>query len=130
MKILSLMAPVKFGGGERLLLDQTKVFRERGFEYIIVCLNKSSEFEKFLNEENVKYFNLTNIEFKQTPTRKEYLLLFFKLLPRLFELRKLIQKEKPDVLVSNGFPSVFLVPLSVLFLKTKPKIFYVHHFQK
>jgi glycosyltransferase involved in cell wall biosynthesis len=45
-------------------------------------------------------------------------------------LRKLIQKEKPNILLSNGFPAVFLVPLSVLFLKTKPKIFYVHHFQK
>jgi glycosyltransferase involved in cell wall biosynthesis len=45
-------------------------------------------------------------------------------------LRKLIQKEKPDVLLSNGFPALLLVPISVLFLKTKPKIFYVHHFQK
>jgi glycosyltransferase involved in cell wall biosynthesis len=130
MRILSLISPVKFGGGERLLLDQAKVFRDKGIEYVIVCLNRSSEFEKFLNQENVKYFNLTDIEFKQTPTRKEYLFLFFKLLPRLFKLRKLIQKEKPDVLVSNGFPAVFLVPLSVLFLKAKHKIFYVHHFQK
>jgi len=130
MKILSILSPVKFGGGERLLLDQVKVFREKGIEYEIICLNRSSEFEKFLNQENVKYFNLSDIEFKQTPTRKEYLFLFFKLFPRLFKLRKLIQKERPDVLVSNGFPSVFLVPLSVLFLKTKPKIFYVHHSQK
>jgi glycosyltransferase involved in cell wall biosynthesis len=130
MRILSLISPVKFGGGERLLLDQAKVFRGKGIEYEIVCLNKSSEFEKFLNEENVKYFNLTNIEFKQTPTRKEYLLLFFKLLSQVSKLKKLIQKEKPDILLSNGFPAVFLVPLSVLFLKTKPKIFYVHHFQK
>jgi glycosyltransferase involved in cell wall biosynthesis len=130
MKILSILSPVKFGGGERLLLDQAKVFRDKGIEYVIVCLNKSSEFEKFLNQENVKYFNLTDIEFKQTPTRKEYLFLFFKLLPKIFKLRKLIQKEKPNILLSNGFPAVFLVPLSVLFLKAKPKIFYVHHFQK
>jgi glycosyltransferase involved in cell wall biosynthesis len=130
MKILSLVAPVKFGGGERLLLDQAKVFRGKGIEYVIVCLNRSPEFEKFLNEEGVKYLNLTNIEFKQTPTRKEYLFLFFKLLPKIFKLRKLIQKEKPNILLSNGFPAVFLVPLSVLFLKIKPKIFYVHHFQK
>jgi len=130
MKILSILSPVKFGGGERLLLDQTKVFKEKGIEYVIVCLNRSSEFEKFLREENVKYFNLTNIEFKQTPTRKEYLFLFFKLLSQVFRLKKLIQKEEPDVLLSNGFPAVFLVPLSVLFSKTKPKIFYIHHSQK
>jgi hypothetical protein len=49
MKILSILSPVKFGGGERLLLDQAKVFRDKGIEYVIVCLNKSSEFEKFLN---------------------------------------------------------------------------------
>jgi glycosyltransferase involved in cell wall biosynthesis len=130
MKILSILSPVKFGGGERLLSDQAKVFRDKGIEYVIVCLNRSSEFEKILNQENVKYFNLTDIEFKQTPTRKEYLFLFFKLLPEIFKLRKLIQKEKPNILLSNGFPAVFLVPLSVLFLKAKPKIFYVHHFQK
>jgi glycosyltransferase involved in cell wall biosynthesis len=130
MKILSILSPVKFGGGERLLLDQTKVFRDKGIEYVIVCLNRSSEFEKFLNQENVKYFNLTDIGSKQTPTRREYLFLFFKLLPKTFKLRKLIQKEKPDILLSNGFPAVFLVPLSVLFLKAKPKIFYVRHSQK
>jgi glycosyltransferase involved in cell wall biosynthesis len=130
MKILSILSPVKFGGGERLLLDKAKVFRDKGIEYVIVCLNRSPEFEKFLNEEGVNYFNLTNIEFKQTPSRKEYLFLFFKLLPKIFKLRKLIQKEKPNILLSNGFPAVFLVPLSVLFLKAKPKIFYVHHFQK
>jgi len=130
MKILSIITPIKFGGGERLLLDQAKIFREKGIEYIIVCLNKSSEFEKFLSQENVKYFNLTDIEFKQTPTRKEHLFLFFKLIFKIFKLRKLIQKEKPEVLLSNGFPALLLVPISVLFLKTKPKIFYVHHSQK
>lgn len=130
MKILSILSPVKFGGGERLLLDKGKVFLEKGIEYVIVCLNRSSEFEKFLNQENIKYFNLTDIEFKQTPTRKEYLFLFFKLLPKIFKLRKLIQKEKQNILLSNGFPAMFLVPLSVLFLKVKPKIFYTHHFQK
>jgi len=130
MKILSILSPVKFGGGERLLLDQAKAFRDKGVEYVIVCLNRSSEFEKFLNQENIKYFNLTDIEFKQTPTRKEYLFLFYKLLPKIFKLRKLIQKENPNILLSNGFPAVFLVPLSVLFLKAKPKIFYVHHSQK
>jgi len=130
MKILSILSPVKFGGGERLLLDQAKVFKDKGIEYVIVCLNRSSEFEKFLNQENIKYFNLTDIEFKQTPTRREYLFLFFKLLPKIFKLRKLIRKEKPNILLSNGFPAVFLVPLSVLFLKAKPKIFYVHHSQK
>jgi hypothetical protein len=35
MRILSLISPVKFGGGERLLLDQGKVFREKGIEYVI-----------------------------------------------------------------------------------------------
>jgi hypothetical protein len=29
MKILSILSPVKFGGGERLLLDQAKVFKEK-----------------------------------------------------------------------------------------------------
>jgi glycosyltransferase involved in cell wall biosynthesis len=130
MKILSILSPVKFGGGERLLLDQAKVFREKEIEYVIVCLNRSSEFEKFLREEKVKHFNLTDIEFKQTPTRKEYLILFFKLLAQVLKLRKLIQEEKPDVLISNGFPAVFLVPLSIFSLKAKPKIFYVHHSQK
>jgi glycosyltransferase involved in cell wall biosynthesis len=130
MKILSLMAPVKFGGGERLLLDQAKVFREKGIEYIVVCLNDSSEFENHLKKENIKYLKISNIKFKQTPTRKDYLFLLFKLIPKIFKLRNLITKEKPDILLSHGFPTILLVPLSILFLKIKPKIFYAHHFQK
>jgi glycosyltransferase involved in cell wall biosynthesis len=130
MKILSLMAPVKFGGGERLLLDQAKVFKEKGIEYIVVCLNDSLEFENYLKKENIKYLKISNIKFKQTPTRKDYLFLLFKLIPKIFKLRNLIAKEKPDILLSHGFPTILLVPLSILFLKIKPKIFYVHHFQK
>jgi glycosyltransferase involved in cell wall biosynthesis len=56
--------------------------------------------------------------------------LLFKLIPKIFKLRNLITKEKPDILLSHGFPTILLVPLSILFLKIKPKIFYVHHFQK
>ncbi|MGC9031742.1 MAG: glycosyltransferase family 4 protein, partial [Minisyncoccia bacterium] len=130
MKILSILTPVKFGGGERLLLDQAKVFREMDIDYTIVCLNRSKEFEKFLKEENLKFYNITNLEFKETPTKKEYLFLFFKLLPSVLKLRRLILKENPDAIFSNGFPSVFLVPLAFSFSNKKSKIFYIHHFLK
>ncbi|MEM2772745.1 MAG: glycosyltransferase family 4 protein [Candidatus Pacearchaeota archaeon] len=130
MKILSIISPVKFGGGERVLLDQGKVFKEKGIDYIIVCLNRSKEFENFLEKEKIKFYNLSNIVFKQTPTKKEYLFLFFKLLPSILKLRKIIKKENPDILISNGFPSVFLVILAILGLRLKSKIFYVHHFLK
>ena len=130
MKILSVISPVKFGGGERLLLDQTKIFKEKGIEQVIVCLNRSLEFENFLNQENIKYLNLTNLEFRQTPTKREYLFLFIKLLPSIFNLRKIILNEKPEIVVSHGFPAVFLIPLSLIFFKNKPKIFYVHHSEK
>lgn len=127
MKILSILSPVKFGGGERLVLDQAKIFSQNNIDYIVVCLNRSLEFEKFLNEEKIKFYNLSNIQFKQTPSKKEYLLLFFKLLPKIFKLRKFAQKENPDILLSNGFPSVFLLPLVVFNVKHYPKIFYTHH---
>ena len=123
MKVLTVISPVKFGGGERLLLDQTKIFKEKGLQQVIVCLNRSSELEKFLNQENISYLNLTNLEVKQTPTKREYLFLFIRLLPSIFNLRKIILKEKPEIIVSHGFPAVFLIPLSLIFLKNKPKFF-------
>lgn len=127
MKILSILAPVKFGGGERLLLDQVKFFRQENIDYIIVCLNRSKEFENLLEKEKIKFYNLTNIHFKQTPTKRDYLLLFFKLLLKIFHLRKIILVEKPEVLIANGFPVVFLVPLSILNFNLTFKIFYIHH---
>jgi glycosyltransferase involved in cell wall biosynthesis len=130
MKILSIISPVKFGGGERLLLDQAKVSREKGIDYVIVCLNKSEEFKKILEKEQVKFYNISQIEFKQTPTKKEYLILFFKLFPSILKLRKILKEENPDIVISNGFPSVFLVPLTIIGLKFKDKIFYIHHFIK
>jgi len=130
MKILSILAPVKFGGGERLILDQAKFFRKKNIEYIIVNLNKSEEFEQFLKKENLKYFNLTNLKFKQTPTKKEYLILFFKLLPYLFKLRRFIKKENPDIILVNGFPAVFLLPISFFYNFKNYKTIYIHHFFK
>jgi glycosyltransferase involved in cell wall biosynthesis len=130
MKILSIITPVKFGGGERLILDQAKFFKAKKIDYHIVNLNKSEEFKQFLDKENLKYFNLTNIKFKQTPTKKEYLILFFKLLPYLFKLRRFIKKENPDIILANGFPAVFLVTMSLSYNFKNYKTIYIHHFFK
>lgn len=128
MKIISVISPIKFGGGERLLLDKAKILKEKGIDYIILCLNRSKEFEEHLKREKLIFFNLTNIELKQTPTKKDYLFLFLRLLSKIFKLRKIIIKETPDILISNGFPAVFLVPLSLFNLpQPLPKLIYIHH---
>lgn len=127
MKILSILTPVKFGGGERLILDQAKIFKMNNFDCIVLCLVRSSEFEKFLEEEKIKYINLIKKEFKHTPTKKDYLILFFKLLPFVWKIRKIIIQEKPDFILVNGFPGVFLIPLSLIKVNLNYRIFYVHH---
>lgn len=85
MKILSILSPVKFGGGERLLLDQAKFFCQENIEYIIVCLNRSKEFEDLLKKEKIKFYNLTNIYFRQTPTKKEYFFYFLNYYQEFFD---------------------------------------------
>lgn len=127
MKILSIITPVEFGGGERLILDQAKIFQKRGIEYIVLNFVRSITFEKFLTEEKIKYFNLINKEFKQTPSKKDYLILFFRLLPFIWRIRMIIKKEKPDIILTHGFPALLLTPISLAGFHLKFNVFYVHH---
>jgi len=126
MKILSVLTP-SYGGIEKFVLEQARFFKEKGIDYVVLCLNRSEEFQYFLEEESLKHIVLSNIKFKQTATKKDHLILFFKLIPYLFKLRKIIKKEKPDIVLVNGFPAVFLLPLSIFYNFKTYKTIYIHH---
>ncbi|WP_448374707.1 glycosyltransferase family 4 protein [Fervidobacterium sp.] len=127
MKVVSILSPIKFGGGEKLLIEQGRWFRKIGVEYMIVNLTRSEEFERYLDKEDIKYVNVTDVVFKQTPTKKDYLTLLLRIMGTVPKIRKILLKEQPDVIVSNGFPAFVLVPASLAMCRSKPKLFYVHH---
>jgi len=126
MKIISVIAPLKFGGGERLMIDLSKYFKSKNIDFIIFNLTESNEFEFLLRKENLSFIDISKINLLSTISKKGYFLLFFKLLPFVFKIRKNILKENPEAILVNGFPSVFLVPISLVGIK-KPKLIYIHH---
>ncbi len=127
MKILSFMSPVKFGGGERLMLDLGDYFKSEHISFSIINFNRSSEFEEKLVAHNIPFANLSNINFKQTPRKSDYLVLLARLLRCIPKTAKTIISESPDYVLANGFPPMFLVAAALWCWNNKPKMIYVHH---
>ena len=130
MKILSFMNPVRFGGGERLMLDLGDYFRSQKVDFLVINLNRSLEFDEKLDGHAIRHVNIGNKGFKQTPRKSEYLMLMFRVLGRIPSIRKVVAAEHPDVVLANGFPSILLVALALSFMAKPPRMVYVHHFMK
>jgi len=126
MKIISIITPLKFGGGERLTIDLSRCFKSKNLDFVIYNLTKSNEFEYILKNEGLSFVNISTIQLSSTISKKGYLLIFFKLLPLIYKVRKNILKENADAILVNGFPAVFLVPIFLIGFK-KPKLIYIHH---
>lgn len=126
MKIISIITPLKFGGGERLMIDLSQYFKSKNLDFVIYNLTKSHEFEYILKNEGLPFVNMSEIQLSSTISKKGYLLIFFRLLPLIHKTRKNILKENADVILVNGFPAVFLVPIFLIGFK-KPKLIYIHH---
>ncbi len=130
MKILSFMNPVSFGGGERLMLDFGDYFTSQHIDFLVVNLNRSAPFEEKLAAHGLRSVNIGNVQFRQTPRKSEYVMLFFKLIGRIPAIRRTIAREAPDHVLANGFPTIVLVATALAFFGKKPKMIYVHHFMK
>ncbi len=132
MRILKVITPITYGGGENQIIMMAKVFREKGFSVKVLNTIKSEEFESILNSEGIEYMTLTNYSIGFSPTLREYKVLAIKLLPYIIldgNLRKLVRDF--DIVWSHGFPANWAVALmkKMRIIKNTPLI-YTHHSTK
>lgn len=123
IKILHVIAPVKFGGGESVLIDLLKM-QNQDIEMELLCLCKSIEFERVLNNNKIIYKRIGFTEIKPNSTP----FVFFHLLIKLIFSKAIHPLDKKyDIIHCHGFPAVFIGFVQKLFSK---KIFiYTHHQQ-
>jgi glycosyltransferase involved in cell wall biosynthesis len=125
IKILHIIPPVQYGGGESVIKDiilNTKA--EIDSEVLLLC--RSRKFEIKLEESKIKFIFFDFKELPPNTKTSNFLFLFFKIIFN-FSFRK-VEYYKYDILHCHGFPSLFLG----LFFKTcnnNVKIIYTHHQQ-
>ena len=131
MKILAVITPVSYGGGENQLVLLARELKKYNLQIKVLNLTKSEEFENVLKKEGVEYYNLTNIKIGFGLSQRGYLKLFFKLIPYIIFIREPVFKDA-DIVWAHGFPanaSVFLMNRMGILGKNK-KFLYSHHFIK
>lgn len=124
------MNPVRFGGGERLMLDLGDYCRSEHIDFRVMNLNRSTEFEEKLIAHHAPFESLGTIYLPQTPSKAEYVILLIRSLKNIPAVARAISSERPDHILANGFPTIALVAGALWFTKERPKMIYVHHFMK
>lgn len=97
------------GGAERVMINLTKYFSEAGYDTILVTSFRDKW--EYAVPEHVKRYSLENNEIKQSRWKRN--------LSRIYKLRKLCKKERPDILVSFMAEPNFRALLATLGLPIK-----------
>lgn len=97
------------GGAERVMINLTKYFSEAGYDTVLVTSFRDKW--EYTVPEHVKRLSLENTEIKQSRWRRN--------LSRIYKLRQLCKKEKPDILVSFMAEPNFRALLATIGLPTK-----------
>jgi hypothetical protein len=122
--VIQILAPVKFGGGERFISLLSKQFNKAGVEQRFVLLSRSNLFELALDELKIPYERLTNVELSNSPNLIKYIFcLFYSLIVFFLKYRK---SESESVILAHGFPSNIF---AYLFYRKSKKV-YVNHSEK
>ncbi|WP_410498584.1 glycosyltransferase family 4 protein [Chitinibacter sp. S2-10] len=130
MKITHCIAPVNFGGGERITLILSLALRELDTESQFLLLCRSPEFEKKLSQHGFSVLTLANQTIGDSPSKFDYLrILIFSSLAFLKKIKDVCQFfSKNQIICAHGFPSnVLAVLLRWIF---KQPALYVNHSKK
>src|SRR5690554_2561940 len=115
MKILHVINNIATAGAEKLLADILPKMRQRGNEVHLLISNgkkNSQKFENILLNGDVKIFNLGKSFYD----------------PRqIWEIVKLINKEKYDIIHSHLFPTQYWVSLASYFTRHKGRYIKTEH---
>jgi glycosyltransferase involved in cell wall biosynthesis len=111
-KVFFLIPSFRGGGAERVVLNIVNNLDKNKFDVGLVTISGEGEYKELLSPK-VKHFDL-----KEKRARKA-----------IFKLRKLLKKEKPNIIIANVVQVSIVSYLSSLFLKNKPVVVQVNHSQ-
>ncbi|MCG2689802.1 glycosyltransferase, partial [Candidatus Parcubacteria bacterium] len=116
-KILYLITQSDMGGAQKYVFDLTCGFKNK-FKITVATGKGTNELFTALKEKNVNLVKLNRLSRLPNPLRAFLAIL---------EIRRLLKKEKPDILHLNSTTAGFFGSLAVLGLKIKPKVVYTVH---
>jgi glycosyltransferase involved in cell wall biosynthesis len=134
--ILVIHTPLTRGRAEVLLISLSKELVKRGHKITFLNLTFAPDlllkFEKdLIKNDLIKSEDLSLFEISLTPSRFDYLKLFVKILPKLFNEKIKSLYISHDVIWAHAFPASFVASiLSFLYGEKDKKIIYTHHFLK
>ena len=127
MKLVHILAPVSYGGGERILSDLVSAFSQKKVQQEFILLSRSSEFESQLLNLNIPMYSLTNKKLNASPSKLAYCFLLCRCIMRiLFCYKNLSKKTEESIVIAHGFPA----NLISLPLRSKKKIYSNHAIKK
>lgn len=116
------------GGMEKVLSQKTNYFYEKlGYECLIVTTDQKKRKDFFYFNENIKKIDLDiNYEENKGSFLKKTIFFIIKQSTHKKRLKKIILKEKPNIIISMGDEEKLFLPS----IKNKTKIILEHHFFK
>lgn len=124
MKVLMVIAPVSFGGGEALMINLLKELKTE-IRIEIALIYSSERFEHELDKMAIRHYELSKNNIGHGEPKIHAFLRVFWNFVQIPLLGKIIRENQYDIVQANGFPAVFMV----YFLKKHCKFrsIYMHH---
>jgi glycosyltransferase involved in cell wall biosynthesis len=114
-KILFCITKSNWGGAQKYVFDLANFFSKKGYE-VSIALGGDGDLAEKLRENNIKVILIKNLNNSLNP---------IKLFKTFLEIKKVIQKEKPDIVHTNSSFAGLSIG-SACFLLSQKSVFTVH----
>lgn len=125
-KVMHLISHLKMGGAETLITNYALKIDKNKFDFIIVIISEKSNSinEQLLKENGIKIISLGE-SLKFPSNTKNIFKKIFNKIHRHILFKRIVNKEKPDIIHSHLQVNEYLIPINVNRLKIK--LFYTFH---
>lgn len=124
-KLIVIMTPISFGGGEQQVSLQLKYLKKFGYEIEVFNLSKSKRFEEELEKFNIPYTTLSDKNLGFSPSLKDYTFHLIINILKVFN-SKLRNIEKNSIIWAHGFEAAIFAFLVKKVYKINFSVFTRH----
>ena len=124
-KLIVIMTPISFGGGEQQVSLQLKYLKKFGYEIEVFNLSKSKRFEEELEKFNIPYTTLSDKNLGFSPSLKDYTFHLITNILKVFN-SKLRNIEKNSIIWAHGFEAAIFAFLIKKVYKINFSVFTRH----